>query len=1105
MGSGNDLAYGSWYDDVIDGGDDTDIIYGSEPGGYITQKRSRADKDKDGDTIVGGAGSDFLFGMAGKDFIFGGSRTEHEETKPTAGQGDWANGGDGNDHIFGSAAQDVLQGGKGQDEIKGGAGDDLIIGDSDVMPNVKIMRGGASDGLPTFLHKYNFKTHQMDKPEIYYTVNQLAKATAEWKIEIAANNRDYKIIRSTEQLPELAGERSTIDDLPANSDASALPGSNNDTLEGGPGNDFILGQHGSDFINGGSGNDIIYGDDRSSLGSEEVYYNDHLIGGSGSDYLNGGRGADNYYFIREDFQPEKDGDAVPTDTIDDDGTGNIGVSGGRHDAIYLDRVDIAAMQWVRDGNNNIWNTADGWRIAYTGSTLQITHKDEAGKINVLNFANGDYDLNLSGLPNNGGNPPQPDPNPQPQPNPNPPTPPTKRPPKTGKVVAAQRVNEKSPLNFALPDSAFTNPDNVALSYTATLADGKALPKWLHFDAAKRTFSGTPGNDDVGNLSIRVTAADGRGGSATQNFALEVVNVNDAPQIGTALANQQGKGGQAWQYRLPANAFRDIDKGDVLTLSAKLDNGQPLPSWLKFDGKTGQFSATLPKEAKASAYRIAVTATDKAGAQAKQAFNLDITPPANTAPQAATTITAQKANEKSRWQFTLPANAFRDPDGDTLSYTASLADGKVLPKWLHFDAARQTFSGTPGNDDVGNLSIRVTANDGRGGSATQNFALEVVNVNDAPQIGTALANQQGTGGKPWQYRLPTDAFRDIDKGDVLTLSAKLDNDQPLPSWLKFDGKTGQFSSDALLGSDQDQNYRIKVTATDNNNASISQYFVLNIIAEFKIGTKGNDRMIGWDGEDTFLGDAGDDYLYGGKGNDNLFGNEGKDYLDGGEGDDELWGHSGNDSLFGGSGRDVLIGGDGNDELDGGEGDDVIFGGDGDDIIYASYGNDLLKGQEGNDIYKFSGNFGMDVIQNEGDKSMPFSNQHDIIHFIDLNKADLIFQKTNDYLVLISKKHIENQVIVQKYFENNGNTAARIDEIRFADGSSLDYDAINKLVQQPASNLPRANLVQDRYAANAARQAQVQTQAMAASGAQPLDNLMTPDNPPLMPPLLSNLKP
>ncbi|EHM54654.1 type I secretion target GGXGXDXXX repeat-containing domain protein [Cardiobacterium valvarum F0432] len=293
----------------------------------------------------------------------------------------------------------------------------------------------------------------------------------------------------------------------------------------------------------------------------------------------------------------------------------------------------------------------------------------------------------------------------------------------------------------------------------------------------------------------------------------------------------------------------------------MDNGQPLPSWLKFDGKTGQFSATLPKEAKASAYRIAVTATDKAGAQAKQAFNLDITPPANTAPQAATTIVAQKANEKSRWQFTLPANAFRDPDGDTLTYTASLVDGKALPKWLYFDAAKRTFSGTPGNDDVGNLSIRVTATDGRGGSAAQNFALEVVNVNDAPQIDTALANQQGTGGKQWQYRLPSDAFRDIDKGDVLTLSAKLDNGQPLPSWLAFDAATGQFSG-TPPSSEQAGTYRIAVTATDKAGAQARQAFNLSIAADIRTfkGTAGNDQISGTDGNDVLDGGAGNDSLF-----------------------------------------------------------------------------------------------------------------------------------------------------------------------------------------------------------------------------------------------------
>lgn len=33
-----------------------------------------------------------------------------------------------------------------------------------------------------------------------------------------------------------------------------------------------------------------------------------------------------------------------------------------------------------------------------------------------------------------------------------------------------------------------------------------------------------------------------------------------------------------------------------------------------------------------------------------------------------------------------ANAFTDADGDTLTYTATLADGSALPEWLHFDAS-----------------------------------------------------------------------------------------------------------------------------------------------------------------------------------------------------------------------------------------------------------------------------------------------------------------------------------------------------------------------------------------------------------------------------------
>ena len=236
-------------------------------------------------------------------------------------------------------------------------------------------------------------------------------------------------------------------------------------------------------------------------------------------------------------------------------------------------------------------------------------------------------------------------------------------------------------------------------------------------------------------------------------------------------------------------------------------------------------------------------------------------------------------------------------------------------------------------------------------------------------------------------------------------------------------------------------------------------------DFKISfTKPNSKF---DKEIRVQG-IGDDMLYGGAGDDEL---------DGSLGDDQLYGEAGNDKLFGSIGNDTLNGG---------------------------AGNDRLSGYEGNDIYQFNGDFGQDIIQNKNNQNMLFGSQYDRIDFIDLQQKDLIFRRVGDDLLLVSKKRANNQVTVLDHFRDNGKTAARIDEIRFADGSTLDYDAINRLVQSN-NNPPRANLVQDRYAAEAARQAQVMMQAMAASGAQPLDKLMTPDNPPLVPTLLPNLKP
>ena len=57
----------------------------------------------------------------------------------------------------------------------------------------------------------------------------------------------------------------------------------------------------------------------------------------------------------------------------------------------------------------------------------------------------------------------------------------------------------SPFTFTVPAGSFADVDaGDTLSYSATLVSGAALPAWLSFDAATRTFSGTPANADVGS-------------------------------------------------------------------------------------------------------------------------------------------------------------------------------------------------------------------------------------------------------------------------------------------------------------------------------------------------------------------------------------------------------------------------------------------------------------------------------------------------------------------------------------------------------------------------------------------------------------------------------
>ncbi len=400
-----------------------------------------------------------------------------------------------------------------------------------------------------------------------------------------------------------------------------------------------------------------------------------------------------------------------------------------------------------------------------------------------------------------------------------------QPPIVANPVADQSVAQDGNFSFTVPTGTFTDPDaGEILTFSATRADGSALPTWLSFNPSTRTFSGTPANGDIGNLTIRVTATDSENASVSTTFGLNVTNVNDTPVLSGSLNAQTAAQNSSFSFTVPGNVFTDPDVGDTLTLHATLADGSALPTWLSFNSSTRTFSGT-PTNGDVGNLTIRVTATDSENASVSTTFGLSVTN-VNDAPVLSGSLNTQTAAQNSNFSFTVPTGTFTDPDvGDTLTLHATLADGSALPAWLSFNPSTRTFSGTPTNGDVGNLTIRVTATDSENASVSTTFGLSVTNVNDAPVLSGSMNTQTAAQNSNFSFTVPGNIFTDPDIGDTLTLHATLADGSALPGWLNFNPSTRTFSG--TPGNGDDGSLSIRVTATDNFGSSVSATFQITV--------------------------------------------------------------------------------------------------------------------------------------------------------------------------------------------------------------------------------------------------------------------------------------
>jgi len=616
---------------------------------------------------------------------------------------------EGDDTLIGDAGDDVLYGGTGNDILEGRSGDDtydFFVGDG-------IDHISDNEGTNTLI--------LVDSDGNGIPLDSLSLDLGSLLIHLG-NNGDA--IHIDDFNPQDVYASPSISNFYVGSGYVTYADviARGFDLVGTSGNDVITGTNVDDRVHGMAGDDIIQTGDG----------NDLLDGGSGNDTLIGGAGNDVYAF----------GAGSGGDTIDETGSASDDIDtislATQRNMITVARRDTDLVITLRD----------------TGETLTLRDFESASnRISSVTFSDG----LMWGAATLAAAADPPD-----------------SPPVLQEALIDQTAIRGQLFEFDVPAFAFFDSDpGDVLSYSATNEDGSALPDWLTFDANSRNFVGTPGAGDLGDVRLKVTASDHSNATTSGAFGLNVIALNSPPIVINPVAHQSAVANKLFTLQFAANTFTDTDfqYGDALTYSATLADDSVLPDWLIFNGSSLTFSGT-PMSVDVGTIMLKLTATDLAGASAGDLFDVSVSnASANQAPVLVSAISDQSSYEDAPFAFTIPANTFSDPDaGDTLTYVATRGDGSALPAWLNFDLVNQTFTGTPVNDDVGTLSLKVVATDTANASVFDLFDITVNNTNDAPVANpdTSSVLENVTTANLVSTLLANDT--DVDVSDTRTISA-----------------------------------------------------------------------------------------------------------------------------------------------------------------------------------------------------------------------------------------------------------------------------------------------------------------------------------------------
>lgn len=355
-----------------------------------------------------------------------------------------------------------------------------------------------------------------------------------------------------------------------------------------------------------------------------------------------------------------------------------------------------------------------------------------------------------------------------------------------------------PFEFVFSEGTFGGTDE---KKDYSLEDA---PSWLHVDSKSRTLSGTPQSNDVGNPKFNLVA-DCPSGSASMEVTL-VVSDDNGPKPGKPVLPQLEKAGPT---SAPSTFF--VRPGDSFSISfdsETFDNtgnstvyygtspeNSPLPSWMRFDPDTLQFSGTSPAGGPQS-FTFNLIASDVAGFSAVTlTFDMAVRPHILSFNDTLQTFTLTRGEEFNSPSFhdalTLDGQKPTEKDMTDISFEG--------PDWLTLDNKTISLSGTPPQDAKDeNVTISIM-------DTNEDVAKMIVSLEYSQLFFDDVNGSDATIGEDFSFSLGESVLKDD------SAHLEVDLGQLPPSWLHYDADSKTLSGH-VPEDFRPQKYTVDLTAT-----------------------------------------------------------------------------------------------------------------------------------------------------------------------------------------------------------------------------------------------------------------------------------------------------